>query len=290
MNIKDFFNDDIKEILSEESMSAIQDAIDKKIEFALESQDEEYATKLTALIESIDKDHTNKLQRVVQSHDKNNTAKLLNIVKKYERTIHVESKKYKKDVIKGVSAFLDEFLEESINKDDLQQAVRNTNAYNILADFRKVLGVNGALMKESVQTAIIEGKTQIDTLRNDKKEIAGAFKTIYEENQSLKIDLFLEKKLSGFSQDKQKFVRSTFKGKPLEYIEENFDYTVRMFERSSKDKQKDLKDEAIKNRKVKTDFVPQQKVVEEKVNNKETVMDDIYVSELSKMWSSKSAR
>lgn len=283
MKIKDLLNEDIKGILSEDSIVAIQEAFDNKVAEALEEQDSIYADKLKELIGSIDKDHTKKLHRVVESVDKNNASKLINVVKQYNRSLKVEAKNTKKQVIKSVSAYLDEFLLESISKEDLAQAVKNKTAFNILSELRGILSVDSALMQESVKSAIFDGKAQLDKLAKDKKEIGTAYKELYESTQQLKIDLFLEKKLSTFSEAKQKFVRSTFKGKPLDHIEENFEYTVRLFERSEKDKLKNLKTEAIEQRKVKPDFVPQQKIVEENVNNNEAA--DMYVSELSKVFS-----
>ena len=109
------------------------------------------------------------------------------------------------------------------------------------------------------------------------------FKLLYESNQETKKSLFLESKIAKFSDEKKNFIKKTLAGKSLEFIEENFAYATRLFDKSEKENLKVIKEQAIENRKVKPDFVKQpEKVVEESVNNTD---DDAnpYVSELSKV-------
>jgi hypothetical protein len=71
------------------------------------------------------------------------------------------------------------------------------------------------------------------------------------------------------------------------FINENFDYTVRLFEKQEKQKLAVLKEEAINNRSVKPDVIPTQKIVEESLNNNDDSHGDMYITELSKTWGSK---
>jgi formate dehydrogenase maturation protein FdhE len=119
MKITDLLNEEVVSVIGEESLVAIQEAFEKKVELtteaALISQDEVYAEKLDQLIQAIDKDHSTKMKRVVEAVDADRTQKLLKVVNKYERALNEDSATFKKQMVGAVSAYLDEFLEESIS-------------------------------------------------------------------------------------------------------------------------------------------------------------------------------
>lgn len=288
MKITDLLNEDVKGLLTEESLTAIQNAFDGKvklaIEAALEEQDEIYAEKLQSLVTSIDQDHSVKMQRVMESVDKNRASKLVKMVKMYERDMKVDGVKFKKTLIGNISNYLDEYINECISVEDLQAAVKNKTAINVLENLRQVLAVDIVTQKKSVQTAILDGKSQLDSLQKENAELKKQFKLLFESNQKTKKDLFLEGKLAAFSDDKKKqFVRKTLESKDLQFIEENFDYVTRLFDKAEKGKLKVIKEEAIENRKVKPDFVKTpEKVVTENVNNNDDTVDP-YVSVLSQV-------
>ena len=71
MKVSTLLTDEAKEVLTEGSLQAIEQALTEKINLTVESalteQDDLYASKLQQLITAIDKDHTAKLKRVVES-------------------------------------------------------------------------------------------------------------------------------------------------------------------------------------------------------------------------------
>ena len=73
MKITDLLNEDVISVIGEESLVAIQEAFEKKVdlttEAALIAQDEVYAEKLDQLIKAIDKDHSSKMKRIVEAVD-----------------------------------------------------------------------------------------------------------------------------------------------------------------------------------------------------------------------------
>lgn len=290
MNIKDLFNEDVIELLGEETLEAIQEAFEQKIassvETALEEQDELYSEQLQGLVKLIDQDHTVKLKKIVEMQDKSYASKLMNVVKMYERSLKTESKQLKKQMINDISAFIDEeVINKIVSKEDMQAAVRNKTAYAVLENLRQVLSVDSMLMREGIQAAVLDGKKQLDDKDKTIKELSTNFKALYEEHAVLKKELLLQEKVSKFSEAKQKFIKNSFKDKSVEFINENFDYTVKLFDKAEREKLKSLKTEALDNRKVKPDFIITEKVSDDKVNNEEAY--DPYVSELSKMSSRK---
>lgn len=287
-NSKNLFSEDIQKSLglSDESVQAIQESLESKIDLAVEAalaeQDEVYAERLKTLMESVDNDRTIKMKKIMEAFDRDKTAKLVKVIKKYEREQNGDLHKFKKQLTESVSAFIDEFIDESLPKDDFSQAVKNKTAYNVLENMRKVFAIDLAVMKESVSGPIMEGKQELDKLRNENANLKKNLKVLTEQKNKDQIKLFLEEKTSKFQEAKKNFIKKTLEDKPLDFIKENFDYTLRLFNNHEKKQLETIKEEALQNRKHKPDFVKEQKIVTEKVNNKEEE-NDPYVSVLESM-------
>jgi hypothetical protein len=274
-NKKNLFSEDIQKSLglSDESVQAIQESLESKIDLAVEAalleQDDVYADKLKTLMESVDKDRTIKMKKIMEAFDKDKTAKLVKVIKKYEREQQGDLLKFKRQLTESVSEFIDEFLNESIPTEDIAQAVKNKTAIGVLEKMRNFFAIDLAVMKESVSGAIVEGKTEMDKLRKENVELKKNVQFLTEEKDKTQTKLFLESKTSKFPETKKKFLQKALGDKSLKFIKENFDYTVRLFENQEKKQMESIKLEAIQNRKHKPDFVKEQKIVTEKVNNKE---------------------
>ena len=248
--MKNLFTEDVQKILTPESLTAIQDAFDVKVTLAVESalleQDELYASKLKTLITTLDADRTKKMQRVVEAVDKNNASKLAKVVKMYSRETGKDYRAFKKQMVESVSVYLDEYLKESVATADIAKAVKNTSAFNVLENLRNVLAVDSVMMKESVKDAVLDGKSQIDKLRKENQELASNFKALYESNQKIEVSMLLENKTAKLPETKKNFIRKALADKSAKFIEENFDYTLRLFDRQEKSKLVTLKEEAEK--------------------------------------------
>lgn len=280
------FSEDIQKSLglSDESVKAIQESLESKIDLAVEAalleQDDVYASKLKTLMSSVDKDRTIKMKKIMEAFDKDKTAKLVKVIKKNEREQNGDLFKFKKQLTESVSAFLDEFIEESVPTADIKQAVKNKTAMNVLENLKKVFAIDLAVMKESVSGAIVEGKTEIDKLRNKNAELEKNMKVLTESKNKSEVKLFLEGKTSKYPETKKNFVKKALGDKSLQFIQENFDYTVRLFEKQEKKQLETIKEEAVKNRKHKPDYVKEQKIVTEKVSNNTDEESDPYVDVL----------
>jgi hypothetical protein len=286
-NLKSLFTEDVQKVLTEETLTAIEEAFNDKVKLSVDAalieQDDIYAEKLETLVTTLDTDRAKKMKRVVEAVDKSNASKLVKIVKMYERDSKVEAKKFKKVMVESISAYLDEFLKESVNQKDIEQAVKNKTAFNVLENLRNVLAVDSVMMKESVQEAVIDGKSQITKLQKENAELKKQFKALYEQNQKTEVGSLLESKISKFPESKKGFLKRALADKSVKFIEENFDYTVRLFDKQEKSKLQTLKEDAINKREIKPDFVTsfkKEKVIEEKVNNNSLKND--YLSVLSR--------
>ena len=150
---------------------------------------------------------------------------------------------------------------------------------DVLGDIRKMLSVDMVLANESIREAVQDGKQTIDESKKTIKELSNMNKSQKDELESLKKDLFLEKKLAGFDEKKSNFTRKTFADKDLSFIEENFDYTVTMFDKKAQESLDILKEEAIHETKTQD---AQVEVVEESSKTPKSATS-MYAQELANM-------
>ena len=289
--ISDLLKEVGKDVLTKESLEQIEttfnEAVDKKVndrttiatEAALTTQDEEHSKKLEELLEAIDKDHTKKLNKVVEAVDHDRTRKLKNVIHRYRQSITEEATNLKDTVVGSVSDYLDSYIEEAIPAKTIEEATSNKRAFSLLSDLRKMLSVDMALSTETIREAVKDGKETIIASQKQVEELTTSHNTMAEELESAKKDLYFEKKLNGLDDKKTNFIRKTFKDKDLAFIEENFEYTVQLFDKKAEESLDLLKEEALKDNKTKDAKV---ETIEEEVK-KPTTPVDYYAQELKSM-------
>ena len=269
-------------ILTEDTLNAIEQAFNDRVnlhvEKALTQQDELYAEKLETLIQAIDKDHTQKLRKVVEAIDINNTTKLQQVIKKYESDLGGSAKMFKEGLVSSVSDYLELYIEEVMPIAELKEAVRNKQAVTVLENLRKVLSVDSALINASIREAVLDGKQQID-------ESTAIASKLQEENvrlkQSLdkaKASLLIESKTRDMSVKKKEYMSKILTDKTAKFIEENFDYTSRLFDKKETERIDILKEQAFEHRVVKSDAP---KITEQPLK-KSTPVDN-YLNELQRV-------
>ena len=279
---KDLLPKELKDVLTEESVSVIETALKEKVELSVEaaltSQDELYAEKLEELVTRIDSDHTSKMQTVVEAVDKNNANKLVQVIKKYETELNEGASDFKEQLVESISSYIEEYIDEAMPVAAIEEATKNRTAYSVLTNLRSVLAVDSSLMSESVKEAIVDGKSQIDELKSE-------FNKIKQENEHLKeaygktsAKLVLEQKVSSYSDKKAAYLKKVLSDKSAKFITENFEYTARLFDKKEKEQLAVIREEAISNRTVKADAP---KIVEERV--KPSTPENPYLAGLDKM-------
>tara|TARA_R100001129_G_scaffold178899_1_gene155172 strand:+ start:4483 stop:5328 length:846 start_codon:yes stop_codon:yes gene_type:complete len=271
----------LKEVLTEENVSAIETAIKEKVELTVEAaladQDELYSEKLEELVSAIDKDHTSKLKRVVEAVDTNNANKLVKVVKKYEKDLNESASEFKETLVESISEYLEEYIDESIPQKAIEEATQNRTATEVLSNLRKVLAVDSSLMSESVKAAVVDGKTQIDELNARVQELEKENISLKEGFMETKANLFLEQKTAKLPEKKKEYLVKVLGDKSPSFIEENFEYTARLFDKKEQERIDVIKEEAFDNRQVKAD-APVETISEEKKE-----VRNPYLQELKRM-------
>lgn len=290
MDIKKQLKKVTKELLSEEALNEIQSAFENAVEekaklhvaSALVKQDNDYASKLSHLLEVIDKDHTSKLKKVVKAIDENHSHKLKTIVEKYQSALVNEAGSFKSNIINDVSTYLDAYVEEALPKAKIDEAVRNKRAAIVLEQIKDFLGVDAAVSKKAVKSAIVDGKKQIDEANNKLEAIQRQHNVLVEKYNKISSDLLLEKKVAGLSDKKKDYITRIMQGKTAQFINENFDYALNLFNKNESERLHELKESAIKRSVTKEVDVP--RIIEEQASSShnEDVQMNPYLKELSK--------
>lgn len=287
-NITDILKEAAKDVLTEDTLQAIEETFNEQLDSkaeerskiavaaALNEQDEKYAAKLETLLEAIDKDHCRKLEKVVESLDTDRTNKLKQVITKYQRELNNEAAKLRDTVVESISDYLETYIDQAIPAKSIQEAVNNKKALSILENFRKTLGVDLALANESIREGVVDGKKRLDDASSRLTDLTEQRDALASELVELKKTIFLQEKTKSFDEKKSKFITKTFSGKDLEFIRENFDYTVKMFDKKHTDALEVLKEDAISKSQIKED-------VNQKLTTESVEPSNPYINALSRI-------
>lgn len=287
MDIKTILSEATGGALNEEVLSEIETVFEKKVndkveihvEQALNEQDELYTEKLKELVVRIDEDHTGKLERVVEAIDSDRANKLKMVIERYENALNEEAKSFQTQLVESISDYLDVYLEEKIPSESVQEAVQNTKAKKVLESLRNHLAVDSALEKESIKEAVVDGHNQINEATKKLESIAKEKLVLKEELDKTKANLLFEQKTTGLDEKAKSYLKKVMTGKDYQFINENFDYTLKLFKKKEGDRLNVLKEEALSSRE------NIDRVVYEDVNTNDDVIEEQtnpYMNELKK--------
>ena len=235
-----------KSVLNEASATAIADAFETavnekvaaqiglEVEKALKEQDEDHAGKLKKLVEAIDKDHTQKLEKVVEAVSNNHLGKMQNLVSFYKKAINEKAETFSNKIVEEMSNYLDLYLDKIIPQEQLSEAVANISARNQLNEIKKIISFDPSSLNEGFKQIVIEGKNKIDNLQLQLNNVYKQNIELNEQVKATKASLLIEQKTKGMPSSKKEFVTKLLSDKTPDYIMENFNYVVNMFEREER--------------------------------------------------------
>jgi hypothetical protein len=286
-----------KEVISEETATAIAEAFETavnekaesrvklEIENAVSKLDSDHATKLEKLLEAIDSDHSEKLQNVVEAINLDHTKKLEKLSNFYRKALNEKAEDFSNKMIDEVSNFIDIALDKALPKTQLQEAVENTYARTQLEKIRELVGIDQDSVDSSIKSTISEGKKAVDELNQKLNESYKENEALLEKLKHVESTILLEQKTKGMPSAKKDFVTKLLSDKDGSYIEENFNYVVEMFERSEEDTASELVNEAKSHAKTRDAKVPSSSVVVESsttTNKENETLVSGYLSELKR--------
>lgn len=253
MDMKEILKKFTNDLLSEEALTEITAAFEKAVnekakihvEKALVEQDEDYATKLQKLLTVIDEDHTKKLVNVVEAIDKNHAAKFKAVVGKFNTEMTQQAQLFKEEMINNISTYLEAYIDETIPAEKINEAISNKRANVVLEQIREILGVDAAIAQKSIKTAIMDGKRQIDEAVQKLEAAQSELEVLREQNEKLNATLVLEKKTAGLSEKKRSYINKVMFGKSAQFITENIDYALSLFDKTEGERLQQLRTEAV---------------------------------------------
>lgn len=275
MNLKAILENLDKSVISEATATAIAEAFETAVNEKVESRvslevenavsklDEDHAAKLENLLEAIDNDHTGKLQKVVNTINEDHAAKLEKLVAFYRNAINEKANKFSNKMIEEISNFLDMYLDKVIPQQQIEEAVANTTAIANLEKIKQILAFDPSSLNEDVKRVITQGKSKIDELQEKLNESYKENIELNEKVNSLNATILLEKKTKGMPSAKKEYLSKLLSDKSPEYIRENFNYVVEMFEREENDSSARLVEEAKSMAVSKHAKVPKAEVISE---------------------------
>ena len=239
-------------ILTEDALSEIETVFEESVneraalhvDKALAEQDDDHAEKLEQLLEAIDTDHTNKLNKIVDAINRDHTHKLATAAQKFNTTLNEDADEFKNSLVDSVSSYLEVYLENTIPKEDITKAMKNTAATKMLTQLREALAVDNALSKASIRGAVKDGKDKIDDLGSKVSQLSESNHLLSTELTKAKSTLILEKRTQDLPASKRKYVFKVLGNKTPEFIEENYEYTLKLLEKTEEERLESFKKEA----------------------------------------------
>jgi hypothetical protein len=265
-------------VLTEDTKSTIieafEHAVDEKVKArtqlqvteALKQQNEDHAQKLQKLLSVIDEDHSVKLQKVVKRIDKDHSGKFQKVIEHYENLLKKEAIKFKDTLVNEVSNYIELYIDQTIPMKQIAEACENTQAKNILTEMKKLLAIDEEYVTENVREALEDGKNTITTLHKELNEAVKENVKLNQQVKGIKAELILEQKTQHMPKNKRDFVRRILNEKSPDYIKENFDYVVEMFEHNENDETELIREEAKQTTQTRHVRVPKSELIEEDNN------------------------
>lgn len=271
VNVKDLLPKELLEAVSENGLATLQEAFDKLVESKVSEQ---IATAVKSAEVSLDAVLTERLEKLVTKLDENAKINLVKVVNKinenhqaemsavkakavkrinemrenankaiatlkesYEVKAAQEAESFRESITKELGKFIVENVDKCIPYEQIQSAVKNTKAIELLESFKQLLNFEEVYNSEALKRPILEAYNRIE---DGKKEIS----SLNEENESLKAELaeakaviaeaerkaYLAKKLAEIpSKDQRMFVERVLEKASLQFIKDNFEYTCKQY-------------------------------------------------------------
>lgn len=271
VNVKDLLPKELLEAVSEKGLATLQEAFDKLVESKVSEQiqtavksaevslDAALTERLEKLVTKLDENAKINLVKVVNKLNENHEAEMANVKAKavkrinemrenankaianlkesYEIKSVQEADMFRESITKELGKFIVENVDKCIPYEQIQSAVKNTKAIELLESFKQLLNFDAVYQSEMLKRPILEAYTRIE---DGKKEI----NSLNEENENLKAELaeakaviaeserkaYLAKRLAEIpSKEQRLFVERVLEKASLQFIKDNFEYTCKQY-------------------------------------------------------------
>lgn len=255
MKVLNIIKEATKDLLTEDTFKTIEEGLKAEVDqivtekseaavkVALDAQDAEHATALTDLMEKVDADRAAKLQLALEAMETDHIEKLLAIKESYDSVLQKQAADLRDELRIQISKYLDLQLEKVIPTTQLQEAAKESFARNILSEARKLLAINDIRENEVVMEAVQDGVSRIKQLETQLHQSNKQIKDLQEKANASAASLFLSEKINSLPEAKAVYLKNFFQGKGAEYIKENFEYVVGLYDKEESERRQKVSEE-----------------------------------------------
>ena len=271
VKVKDLLPQELQEAIKPEKLAVLQEEFDKLVESKVNAQ---IAVAVKAAEVSFDNAASERLEKIVLKLDESNKIALKKVYEKLTESHKAEMKALKEQAIgiikrnkkayqnslatlkekyeveaslaadnfrKSIVTKLNEFVTSQIDKrlpyKQIKEAVRNTQAIDVLQSFKSLLNFNEFYASKELKKPILEAHEMITESQKKEQMLteknAALIKELNESKAAIaeyERQAYLASKLAEVpSKEQRDFVKRVLENAPIDFIKKNFDYTLKNY-------------------------------------------------------------
>lgn len=240
----------LKNVLSEADLADIKKEFDKQVQIQVESAlhqyDDEAEKRILELVKQIDENHKVKLVNLLKKKDAKDKALLESIKAKYTEALRTDAEKFKASLAKNIERFIESKIGNIVDYSIIKEAALNNTARIVLEGLRTQLGVDSALMKESISGPILEAREKMTKALSYIKKLKEENQRLEESLYNSEANLLIESRTAKLPEAEASHMKRMLHGKDVKFINENFNYILDLYRQGQEKKRTVLKEEALK--------------------------------------------
>jgi cation transport regulator ChaB len=239
----------LEKVLSEKDQQDIKAEFDKQVQIAVESAlhqyDDEAIKRIEALVEQINESHKVQLMNLMKKRKAIDLKKRTQLQESYNDSLIREANRFKMALASNIERFIEAKVSNIVNYSTIKKAARNNTARIVLEGLRKQLGVDSALMRESISAPIMEGKRELEKCRSYIRRLKEENVRLCESLNNSEANLLVENKVASLNEDAADYMRRMLKGKDIKFINEQFGYILGLYQDNQRKRIDFLREQAM---------------------------------------------
>lgn len=283
MNIPESLSKILSEHFTPEELDAVTTAMKNAVELQVESRihqyEEEACKRIDDLVALINESHSAKFKQVTDKVKEKFTALKEQAEARYNKGVISEAASFKAQLARDIESFINSKIDSVVNFNIIKESAKNRAASNLLSALRKTLAIDTALMNESLARPIADAKQRLKGASEYIKQLKEKNQQLNESLEATKGDLLLEQKINTLPAKAAEHMRLMFKNKPVQYINENYDYVLGLYNDNQAAKRNVLAKEAMKSHASNKSRVREAKHTRDLMGRSTMAADDKLISE-----------
>lgn len=239
----------LKKVIPEEELADIKKEFDSQVNIAVESAlhqyDEDACKRIDTLVAQITETYKVKITALLEKRKEKEKVFIENIKASHEKALTTEADKFKTVLARNIEQFVESKISKIIDYTQLKEAAKNNTALIVLEGLRKQLGVDSALMKESISVPMLEAREKMKGAMSYIKKLKEANQRLNESLKNSESNLLIENRVSVLPEEAANHMRRMLKGKDIKFINENYSYILDLYKQGKNKKRSLLAEQAF---------------------------------------------